>query len=359
MTRPTARVLTLLELLQSGGIRTVAELASRLGVDERTVRRYAAHLIDLDIPVESVRGRHGGYRLARGHRLPPLMFTDDEALAVLLGLTSQAGAVASETAAAKLRRVLPARLAQRLDAVFSSLTTTEPDAPRGAEPDAPRGAEPDAPRGAEPDAPRGAEPVAPHGAEPDAPRGTGARAAAPDGSVLLPLAAAVRDHQPVRLAYAGRGERILHPYGLVVHSGRWYVIGLDTAAGEERTLRLDRISEARGLPGTFVPPADFDPAARLLTGFATAAYRHTVRIRAQATADQVRAVFPASVAVLHEDGTGWLRIEIRAERLDWIPARLAALGHPFVIEHPPELRDLVAALADRLATGARRPDPPV
>ena len=86
MARPTANVLILLELLQSGGLRTVAELAGRLGVDERTVRRYVDHLADLDVPVESVRGRYGGYRLAAGYRLPPLMLSDEEALAVLLGL---------------------------------------------------------------------------------------------------------------------------------------------------------------------------------------------------------------------------------------------------------------------------------
>src|ERR1700691_6249327 len=86
MARPTARVLSLLELLQSGGVRTVAELAGRLGVDERTVRRYADHLIDLDVPVESVRGRYGGDRLRSGYPMPPLMLSDDEGLAVILGL---------------------------------------------------------------------------------------------------------------------------------------------------------------------------------------------------------------------------------------------------------------------------------
>jgi len=84
MTRPTARVLALLELLQAGGTHTVGELAGRLGVDERTVRRYVTHLTDLDIPVRSVRGRYGGYQLAPGYRMPPLMLTDDEAVAVLL-----------------------------------------------------------------------------------------------------------------------------------------------------------------------------------------------------------------------------------------------------------------------------------
>src|SRR5260370_7173944 len=85
MARPTARVLSLLELLQSGGVRTVAELADRLGVDERTVRRYVDHLIDLDVPVESVRGRYGGYRLGPRYPFPPLIPTPDEAPPPLLG----------------------------------------------------------------------------------------------------------------------------------------------------------------------------------------------------------------------------------------------------------------------------------
>src|ERR1700761_7823542 len=88
MARPTTHVLTLLELLQSGGVRTVAELADRLGVEGRTVRRYVDHLIDLDVPVESGRGRYGGGRPAAGYRMPPLMLNDEEALAVLLGLVA-------------------------------------------------------------------------------------------------------------------------------------------------------------------------------------------------------------------------------------------------------------------------------
>src|SRR6202034_3036914 len=117
MARPTARVLSLLELLQWSGIRTLPELADRLGVDGRTVRRYVDHLIDLDVPVESVRGRYGGYRLASGYRMPPLMLSDDEALAVLLGLVAgrragllTAAGAASETAAAKIRRGPPEAL---------------------------------------------------------------------------------------------------------------------------------------------------------------------------------------------------------------------------------------------------------
>jgi len=114
VTRPTARVLALLELLQSGGQQTVGRLAERLGVDERTVRRYVEHLADLGIPIETRRGRLGGYRLAPTYKLPPLMLTDDEAVAVLLGLEAgrRAGLLTGQTAgadsaSAKIRRVLP------------------------------------------------------------------------------------------------------------------------------------------------------------------------------------------------------------------------------------------------------------
>ena len=321
MARPTTHVLTLLELLQSGGIRTVAELASRLDVDERTVRRYVDHLIDLDVPVESVRGRYGGYRLGAGYRMPPLMLSDDEALAVLLGLVTarRAGLVAAtdtatETAAAKIRRVLPGRLASRLEAVLESLAFT---APAGSFPDV-------------------------------------------RADVLLAIAGAVRHHQPVSVRYTAadgrRSERTLHPYGLVIHSGRWYVTGLDPGIDEDRTFRLDRITDARTLPGSFEPPLGFDPVQRVLSGLAKAPYRHHVVLRIQGTAEQIRVRLPASVATVEESSSAWRRVELRAERLDWLPGVLASLDLPFVIEQPEELRDLVAALAGRLAASARRSD---
>ncbi|GAA0234753.1 YafY family protein [Cryptosporangium japonicum] len=308
MARPTARVLSLLELLQSGGLRTVAELADRLDVDERTVRRYVQHLVDLDVPVESVRGRYGGYRLARGHRLPPLMFSEDEALAVLLGLaTARTAGTAQETARAKLRRVLPAPLARRLDAVLESVSWTAPVA-----------------------------------------------APAPDSEVLLPLAAAVRDHQPVRLDYTAadgrRGDRTFHPHALVVHNDHWYVTGTD--AGQDRTLRLDRIGSVRTLPGTFEPPEPHDPAERLLHRLATVPYRHHVRLRVRATAARVRGRLPAGLAIVEDHGDH-LDVELRVESLDWLPAVLASLDAPFTIEQPAELRDRVAAFADRLREYAR------
>ncbi|MFJ8850808.1 helix-turn-helix transcriptional regulator [Streptomyces sp. NPDC102437] len=341
MPRPTGRVLTLLELLQSGGTRTVAELADRLGVDGRTVRRYVEHLIDLDVPVESIRGRYGGYRLGPGYRLPPLMLAEDEALAVLLGLAAGrraglpgAGSTAGETASAKIRRVLPKHVAGRLAALLDSLAFTDPSRPAAAP------------------------------------------APVPDAEVLLTLADAVRHRRPVSLRYTDRSghrsERTLHAYGIVAHEGRWYVTGAapgagaapgtgeDSGTGEQRTFRLDRITDARPLPGSFEAPTDHDPARQLLAGFAAAEYRHEVVLRVRATVAQIRAHLPAAVAEVTElaptadEGEQWLRVELRAERLDWLPPVLAALDRPFVIERPSELRALVTAFAGRLASHALR-----
>ncbi|MFD7873861.1 helix-turn-helix transcriptional regulator [Streptomyces sp. NPDC059766] len=328
MSRPTGRVLTLLELLQSGGTRTVAELADRLGVEGRTVRRYVDQLIDLDVPVESVRGRYGGYRLAPGYRLPPLMLSDDEALAVLLGLVAgrRAGLTttqrtAGETASAKIRRVLPKRIARRLDTLLETLAFTD---------------------------------------QPD-------EFDTPDAEALLTIADAVRHRRPVSIRYTDRdgrrSERTLHAYGIVAHAGRWYVTGKDARIGADRTFRLDRIADARTLPGSFEAPDGPDPADRLLSAFAAAEYRYEVTLRIHGTVEQIRARLPAGVANLEEYAPvagedrateRWLRVELRAERLDWLPAVLASLDRPFVIERPDELRDLVVALADRLASYARQ-----
>ncbi|MDT0401235.1 MULTISPECIES: helix-turn-helix transcriptional regulator [Streptomyces] len=328
MPRPTGRVLTLLELLQSGGTRTVTELAGRLGVEGRTVRRYVGQLIDLDVPVESVRGRYGGYRLAPGYRLPPLMLNDEEALAVLLGLAvgRRAGLTttqhtANETASAKIRRVLPKHIARRLDTLLDSLAFT--DQPGAFD--------------------------------------------TPDAAVLLTLADAVRHHRPVSMRYTDRdgrrSERTLHAYGIVAHESRWYVTGKDALIDEERTFRLDRIADARTLPGSFEVPAGFDPAQRVVSGFATADYRHQVTLRIHGTVEQIRARLPASVASVEDNEPAsdenheterWLRVELRAERIDWLPAVLASLDRPFVIERPDELRTLVTALAERLTSYAHR-----
>jgi len=320
--RPTVRVLALLEILQAGGTRTVAELAARLAVDERTVRRYVAHLVDLDVPVRSVRGRYGGYRLAPGYRMPPLMLTGEEALAVLLSLltfrrseTAATSAVAAESAAAKLRRVLPVALAARLETLAETVafTTARPRA-----------------------------------------------AATPEADVLLLLAQAARDRSPVTIGYIDRdgrrSDRTLHPYGIVAHAARWYVTGADSASGHVRLFRLDRVTTPTVLAGSFDVPPDFDPAARVLAALAEAPHRHEVAVRVYGTLDEVRPLLLPSVAVVEDTpDDSWVRVRIRAERLDWIPALLVGIGRRFVVEHPEELRVLVRELGNRLLEAADQP----
>jgi predicted DNA-binding transcriptional regulator YafY len=256
------------------------------------------------------------------------MLNDDEALAVLLGLVAgrRAGLTttertANETASAKIRRVLPKHIARRLDTLLEALAFTDQPG------------------------------------EPDH----------PDAGLLLTIADAVRHRRPVSIRYTDRdgrrSERTLHAYGIVAHAGRWYVTGKDARIGEDRTFRLDRIADARTLPGSFEAPAGPGPAQRVLSGFAAAEYRHEVTLRVHGTVEQIRAHLPAGVAHLeeHEPAAGqdpaaeqWLRVELRAQQLDWLPRVLASLDRPFVIERPGELRDLVIALADRLTSCARR-----
>lgn len=148
----------------------------------------------------------------------------------------------------------------------------------------------------------------------------------------------------------------MHPHGIVTHSGRWYLIGTDPGIGEDRTFRLDRVADVRTEPGTFDAPDSPDPAQRLLSGLAATPYRHEVTLRINGAAEQIRTRLPAGVAGIDEPkaGDNWLRVELRAEHLDWLPPVLASLDLPFRIERPDELRDMVAAFAERLASSARR-----
>lgn len=319
MAKPTARVLALLETLQAGGRWTVADLAGRLGVDERTVRRYVQHLLELDVPVRSVRGRFGGYQLAPGFRLPPLMFTDDEAVAVLLGLVAARRLIpsvvpdeASASAAAKIRRVLPEALSRRLTALLQTA------------------------------------------------RFTGAADGA-DGAVartLLVLADAAAARRPVVVDYTdrhgARTGRTLHPYGLVVHSARWYVVAADAGDDGIRTFRLDRISAPAPRPGTFVVPVGFDPVGHVTAGLAATPWRHEVEVLVDGVVDDVVQRLPPGLADVREEPgrPGWVRLQLRAQRLEWVPALLVGLQRPFVVEAPEELRQEVAAIGRRLLEAA-------
>jgi predicted DNA-binding transcriptional regulator YafY len=302
----------LLEILQGGGGHTVGELALRLGVDERTVRRYAEHLADLGIPVEARRGRYGGYRLAPGYKLPPLMLTDDEAVAVVLGLVAgrriglvTAEGAAGESATAKVRRVLPAALARRIESLLSTVDFTAPSRPN----------------------------------------------APPGAAVLLAIADAAREKRPMMISYTswgGRsGERRLDPYGLVSHAGRWYVTGHDHAHRAVRTFRLDRITSAHPIDGSFEVPTGFDPTGQVLAGLAAVPYAHDVSVVLRTTITEARRQIPRSVAEVTEVPDG-VRLTTRVERLAGGAQWLASLGWEFTVERPEELKEEVRALARRL-----------
>ncbi|MFI7491129.1 helix-turn-helix transcriptional regulator [Micromonospora echinaurantiaca] len=318
MSHPAGRVLGLLELLQSHHRLTGVELAARLGVDERTVRRYATTLAELGIPVTADRGRYGGYRLRPGYKLPPLMLTDDEAVAVLLGLVAAerlglgTEEPATATALAKIRRVLPPSLADRLAAVQEHLGFTL----------------------------RRTDP-----------------AVRPATGTLLALAAAARQRHRVRLDYrsfaGAASRRRLDPYGLVFHAGRWYVTGHDHLRGEVRTFRLDRIGEVVTEAETFEVPAGFDPVAQVTRSLAGVPYAHDVEVLLETDPDTARRRIPPSVGELTPTADGVL-LRTRAERLDGMAQLLAGLGWPFTVLRPDALRDAVAEHARRLADWAGR-----
>ncbi|MUN37318.1 helix-turn-helix transcriptional regulator [Actinomadura litoris] len=317
MSHPTTRILAMLELLQAHHRMSGPELARRLEVDERTVRRYAARLDDLGVPVLAERGRHGGYRLMPGYKLPPLMLTDEEATAVVLGLLAgrRVGlpGQATESALAKVQRVLPAALRDRVQALQDTLGFT-----------------------------------------------LAARdATAPATEALLTLAAATRERRRVRLRYRSwRGdtsERDLDPYGLVFHSGRWYVTGHDHRSGETRTFRVDRVDSAEPRPATFDTPADLDPVQHVTRSLARVPYAHEVEVLLETTLTDARRRVPASVATLTETGGGVL-LSTRAEHLDGMARMLAGLGWPFTVRRPDALRDHVRDLARTLHEQADRRD---
>ena len=309
MSHPTTRVLAMLELLQASHRLSGAELARRLGVDERTVRRYAARLAELGIPVTAERGRYGGYRLMPGYKLPPLMFTDDEAAAVVLGLLTagRLGLPVAGTASAlgKVQRVLPAALGSRIEALRHTLGFTMRQAD----------------------------------------------VAAPDIGTVLTLAHAAGQRQRVRLRYrswAGSdSERDLDPYGLVLHSGRWYVTGHDSRSGQTRTFRVDRVMSVRPGEGTFEPPTDFDAVRQVTASLAAVPYAHEVEILLGTTMDAARRRIPPATATLTQADGGVL-LQTRAEHLEGVAMMLAGLGWPFTIRKPASLRGEVRFLAGRL-----------
>jgi predicted DNA-binding transcriptional regulator YafY len=302
------RVLSVLEVLQDRGTVTGPQLAARLGVDVRTVRRDVAALKELGIPVEAARGPAGGYRLQPGYRMPPLMLTGAEATAVALGLiAARRDGLDADGALAKIRRVLPDRVRVRVEALEHTVRFT--------------------------------------GGTPPGP-------APPKGENLLLIADAARRGRRVHSVYAKadgtESERELSPYGVVSHAGRWYVPAFDHGRGGPRLLRADRFCTVRlGGPAAPAPPG-FDPVAFVTASLARVPWTHEVEVVMHTTMDEVRRRFGPATAELEPAGEHETVLRMRAESLDWVAGLLAAAGCEFEVRSPDELRERIHALADRL-----------
>src|SRR5262245_380915 len=319
MTRPTTRVLAVLELLQSHGRVSGPELARQVGVDGRTLRRYIAMLEELGIPILAERGRFGGYALVAGFKLPPLVFTNDEALALSvgllaarsLGLADAAPAVAG--AQAKLQRVLPKSLKRRLRAIDETVALDL----------------------------------------------SGRSATPEDNAVLVTLSAAAQVRQRVHLRYRSREQqhtaRDFDPYGLVWHGGRWYAVGHCHLRRDVRSFRLDRVIDVSALPASFGRPEAFDALAHLSRSVATLPRKHAIEVLLHTDLDRARRETFDAIGVFTPEGEA-VRLSAQADDLDWFARELARLPFDFTVLAPAALRGVVkqqGARLRRLAGGRR------
>jgi predicted DNA-binding transcriptional regulator YafY len=316
MSHPTTRVLTVLELLQSRSRLSGGELADRLDVDRRTVRRYVSELQELGVPVESEAGRYGGYRLRPGYKLPPMMFNEEEALALVLGLLTarRAGllddSAAIEGALAKIDRVLPDRLRGRVQAVQGALAFT---------------------------------PVL-------------GSATASNPTALLTLSEAAQESRRVWLRYRASEEvteRAIDPYGVVHHRGRWYVVGWCHLREDVRMFRLDRVLVLEPRDETFSKPLDFNCVDYVLQSLASMQWGWPIEVWLELSLGEARRRIAPDMGTLEERAGGVL-LRTQADPLDYMARYLVQIDCPFRVLHPPELRDAVRQLAHQLSRFARR-----
>ena len=313
MSNPTTRVLALLELLQLHGNASGGELAQMLGVDGRTLRRYIATLEEIGIPLTAERGRHGGYRLVSGYKLPPMMFTNEETLAISLGLLAarslSVGEVSTAVASAqaKLARVMPQKLKQQLRSLDESITLD----------------------------------LLPK--------------AAPDSTTLATLAAAAQNRCRVVFDYTSGSDnpdervtqREFDPYGLVFRYGRWYAVGHCHLRTEIRTFRLDRIGQLRRLDIPFQRPQDFDAAGYLSGSFATMEQGFEVELMLHTDLETATRMLGDELGLLTPTGDGVLW---RAQTgcLGWFASQLVRLPYDFEILSPSALRSELRQHAEKL-----------
>lgn len=318
MANTTSRILELLSLLQNHRFWPGDALAERLEVSPRTVRRDVERLRELGYPVEARRGVDGGYQLAAGAAMPPLLLDGEEAVALVIGLQSASQAAvaglaeASVRALAKLSQVLPPQLRRQVDALGAATVPVPWETP-----------------------------------------------VVVDAAVLSSLAQACRDQVRASFAYVDRNDnrtdRYVEPYQLVLLDRRWYLVAFDTDRRDWRTFRLDRIRdpeptrgrfEARAIPGG-------DAAAFVRAGIDTASAPYEVEVLIDAPADDVPSSWRRWVEIEETGGRG-CRLRMRTASLEWALFLLGSLESDFTVVSPPELSQLARAWSRRFARSARR-----
>jgi predicted DNA-binding transcriptional regulator YafY len=310
MYHPTTRVLAVLELLQTHGRLSGADMSARLAVDARTLRRYIVTLESIGVPIVTERGRHGGYSLMPGFKLPPMMFTDDEALALSVGLLAARGlglseaAPAVESAQAKLERIMPAHLKRRVRAVDETIRLDL------------------------------------------------MRAVAPaDNDALVILSSAALAQQQVYMHYQApdgkQSERKFDPYGLAFRSGCWYVLGMCHLRGAMRSFRLDRIAKVEARPASFQRPAGFDALAILRTSLASMPRQFQVEVFLHTDLKTASKHFFDALGLFEQAANG-VMLRTQTDHVDWFAGHLASMPFDFDIRTPAVLRDSVAQLGARL-----------
>jgi predicted DNA-binding transcriptional regulator YafY len=316
MYHPTTRLLALLELLQSRGQLSGTELSERLEVDGRSVRRYITMLQDLGIPIEGTRGQYGGYRLLPGYKLPPLLFAEDEAVALTLGLLllQRSGltltATAVEGALAKVERTLPAATRERVRALQTHLAL---------------------------------DPVV--------------QETAADSSLVVLLSEATALSRRVFIRYRAQGsdetEREVDPYGVVHASRYWYLVGHCHLRQGLRVFRLDRIRNAEQREATFEPPVGFDCLDYLLKSLASWESMIAVEVLLDLSLEKARRRIPRWYGVLEPTPEGVV-LRTQIDDLDDVARFLLGLGCSLTVRQPSELKPALRRAAAEMAKVAER-----
>jgi predicted DNA-binding transcriptional regulator YafY len=310
---PAARALLVLELIQNAPGITAERLADRLGLSDRAVRRHVCILREAGIPVESTRGRYGGYRIGRGMRLPPLMFTPTEALGLVMAVLE--GHPAGEDdpvgqALGKIVRALPEPLARPADAVRRIPAR-------------------------------------------------GWQVVVPDVEVTARLVQACDAGERVLLHYGIDDQREweieLDPWAVVVRHRRWYLLGWSHGKDARRVLRVDRVRSVRALPDRFETPRDLDALAAVEEQLSMG-WKYDVEVVIDAPEEECRHWLPRSFGRLEPLDASRTRLVATTDEPDWYAAQLANLPIPFRLVDSPEVRQAMTVLGRRLldAAGADR-----